>query len=406
MKQKFLLILIAIIACAMPTAAQRQKVSDEERSQAIMRVYDLLESGRWVMTIENITTTKVSYSQLVESNNYILVADQLMTIQIDKAGANAQTNINVYERKEAERYAYLHPDLIDASNKPHRGFYNVVKAETQTNRRGTQVVHKLYLSTPDDPNSNTFSRLIVDPLTMKANFGIYSGHLKPADEAVLINTQPYRTEAQQRTINAAQGTYTKAKETVKFKIIAGGDYVYSINSLRTPEAIDDIINPRTMTFEVGVGLDLHVDHWAKGLTLQAALTYSPLHISDDTPIYLRATKPEGSGTLWQKKPWDCRGDLINLNLGGQYAFGTGRVRPLIRAGATVRYFVNNSIKSHIDFNGMYKVTDDRFYFNFNTGIQAGAYVGTGCLIDLGRHTLGIHADAALDRAGLTAEFAF
>lgn len=395
----------------MPAAAQRTKVTDAEREQAVMRTYDLLNSGHWVMIIGNITTTAVSYSQLIATNNYILLSDSLMTIQIDTSGANVQTNLTKSQKEAAKSMEYWHPDLLDAKRMAQRDYRNVVKAETETNRRGTQVVHKLYLSTPDSPNSRVFSRLIIDPITLKASFGIFSGHLMPADEAQIVNLQPRTTDVQQRTIDHAKGigeltAEEKSQQRCAFKVIAGYNYTYSINSLRVPETIDKILDPHASSFEVGVGVDYHAPKWADGLTLQAALTYSPLRISDDRPITVHARKPTGTGYLVQTKPWQCRGDQLNLTFGGQYAFGSGRVRPIVRAGAVVRYYVNGTFGRKTDYAGMYKVTDDRFYLGFNTGIQAGAYVGTGCLVGLGRHTLGLHLDAALDRAGLTAEFAF
>lgn len=411
MRHRLLLIIVAAVLAIVPAAAQQKKVSAEEREQAVMRTYDLLNSGHWVMVIDNITTTAVSYTQLIATNNYILVSDSLMTIQIDPSGAQVQTNLTKSQKEHAQSMERWHPDQLDARRIARRDYSNVVKTETETNRRGTQIVHKLYLSTPDAPNSRVFSRLIIDPVTLKANFGIYSGHLMPADEAQIINLQPRTTDIQQRTIDHAKGiggltAEEKQQQRCAFKVIAGYNYTYSINSMRIPEVIDDILDPNASTFEVGVGIDYHAPKWAKGLAIQAALTYSPLRISDDRPIKVRARKPSGTGYLEQTKPWQCRGDLLNLNLGGQYAFGSGRVHPIVRAGVVVRYFVNGVFGHKTDYAGMYKVTDDRFYFGFNTGIQACAYVGTGCLFDLGRHTLGLHLDAALDRAGLTAEFAF
>lgn len=410
MKQKLLLILIAILAIV-PAAAQRTKVTAEEREQAVTRTCDLLNSGRWVMIIDNITTTAVSFSQLIATNNYILVADSLMTIQIDTSGAQVQTNLTKSQKEAAKSMEYWHPDQIEANRMAKRDYYNVASTKTETNRRGTQIVHKIFVSTPDHPMANTYMRLMIDPVTLRANFGIYSGHIMPADEAQLTNLQPRTTDAQQRTIDRAKGTggfsaEEMSRQRCAFKLIAGYNYTYSINSLRIPETIDKILDPKASSFEVGVGIDYHAPNWAEGLTLQAALTYSPLRISDDRPITVRARKPSGSGYLEQTKPWQCRGDQLNLTFGGQYAFGSGRVRPLVRAGAVVRYYVNGTFGHKTDYAGMYKVTDDRFYLGFNTGIQAGAYVGTGCLIDFGRHTLGLHLDAALDRAGLTAEFAF
>lgn len=410
MKKTLIIFLIAILGIA-PVAAQRTKVTDAEREQAVMRTYDLLNSGHWVMVIDNITTTSYSYSQLIATNNYILLSDSLLTIQVDTSGANVQTNLTKSQKEAAESMEYWHPDQLDAKRMTQRDYRNVVKVETETNRRGTQVVHKLFLSTPDSPNSRVYSRLIIDPITLQANFGIFSGHLMPADEAQIVNLQPRTTDVQQRTIDHANGIGGYTAEEMKqqrcaFKVIAGYNYTYSINSLRIPETIDKILEPYASSFEIGVGIDYHAPKWAEGLAMQVALTYSPLRISDDNPITVRARKPTGTGYREQTKPWQCRGDQLNLTFGAQYTFGTGRVRPLIRAGAVVRYYVNGVFGHKTDYAGMYKVTDDRFYFGFNPGLQAGAYVGTGCLFDLGRHTLGLHLDAALDRAGLSAEFAF
>lgn len=406
MKHSLTLLIIALLAAALPAAAQKKKVTDEERQQAIMRVYDLLESGKWVMVIDNITTTKVSYSQLLAESNYILVADSLMTIQVDVAGANVQTNLNPLERTAAEGYANRHPDRIEAARVTQRDYYHVVRTATETNRRGTQIVHKLYLSTPDNPNHSTFSRLMIDPITLEANFGVYSGHFMAADEAVLVNTQPRYTDAQQRTIDSRAGIDVKAHETVRFKLIAGYDYNYNVISTRIPETIDDVLDPCASTFQIGVGIDCHAAKWAQGLSLQGALTYSPLRISSAEPVKVLARNPDTKGYKYQTKPWQCRGDMLNISLGAQYSFGQGRVRPLIRGGVTVRYFINNVFKDNVDSNGMYRVTHEKFYYNFNNGLQASAYVGTGCTVDFGRHTLGLHLDAALDRAGLSAEFVF
>lgn len=194
---------VSLVSIALPAAAKSHKLTAEERAQAVMRTYDLLQSGQWVMIIENLQTTTWGFSNLLPDRNYMYIQDSLLVTQTDVTGAHGTSNLNIYQRNEIKRQYNVRPDIYSARRPVHKSFENVLSTEIRTNRSGTKVIYTLFVNSPDFPQK-TRMRMIIDPVTLSANVGICSGRLVPSNETMLYIPDPYLTPTQQRTIGNKQ----------------------------------------------------------------------------------------------------------------------------------------------------------------------------------------------------------
>lgn len=184
MSRPYLFLFLILSFLTLPLSAKRQKVSSGERAQAVMRIHDLLQSGQWVMVIDNITTTNFCFTQLLPERNYFCIEDGRLIRQTDITGAHRSDNLNAFQRKEVARYADIHPDYF-ASLRPVVRLRNKVESSSiRTNRKGTKVVYTLYISS-DYAGKNSFVRIVVDPITLAASDGWASGHIVPHDKFIL-----------------------------------------------------------------------------------------------------------------------------------------------------------------------------------------------------------------------------
>lgn len=111
------------------------------------------------------------------------------------------------------------------------------------------------------------------------------------------------------------------------------------------------------TFEAGFGTDIQFLQRARGLSLQlqgSYVMYSENWRSADAPI---GGHDYGSA------------NNIRIAAGPQYEFGHWPVRPLVRTGISYSFNLVNESNNHLHI-----------------------YSGAGCAVDVGRHTLLLHAD--------------
>lgn len=116
-------------------------------------------------------------------------------------------------------------------------------------------------------------------------------------------------------------------------------------------------NVQCATFEAGLGTDIQFMQRARGLSLQlqgSYVMYSKHWKSPDAPI---GGHDYGAA------------NNVRLAVGPQYEFGHWPVRPFVRTGVSYSFA---------------PVSDGNSYMHI--------YTGTGCAVDVGRHTLLLHAD--------------
>lgn len=188
-KNIFRILLLALCLLSLPASAKRHKVSAEERTAAIMRTYDLLQSGQWVMMIDDITTPKVSFTHLISERNYLYIEDSYLVVQTDITGAHSANNLNALERKEAARSAAAHLDYVASFRPGVCQKFKIASSDIRTNRKGTKVILNLYIDRPHY-TKKLFERIVIDPITMKASNGTLSGHIVPDNETLLIMRNP------------------------------------------------------------------------------------------------------------------------------------------------------------------------------------------------------------------------
>ena len=202
---RLLALSIALVCLSLPASAKRQKVTDEERAQAVMRTYDLLRSGQWVLLIDNITTTHYSYTQLLPDRNFLYIEDSLLVVQLDYTAAHLATNSNEVERSIKRRQFEARPDLYLNPRRAHRTFLNILESKIGTDRKGKKVVYTLYVSTPDFPN-RSLMRLVIDPISLTGGTGTYNGRIVPSDETLIAVPDPYISPENQRTLDKQRPT--------------------------------------------------------------------------------------------------------------------------------------------------------------------------------------------------------
>lgn len=188
-KNIFRILLLALCLLSLPASAKRHKVSAEVRTAAIMRTYDLLQSGQWVMMIDDITTAKVSFTHLISERNYLYIEDSYLVVQTDITGAHRATNLNSLQRQEAARYAGTHPEITTGFCPGSCEKFKIASSDIRTNRKGTKVILNLYIDRPHY-TKKLFERIVIDPITMKASNGTLSGHIVPDNETLLIIRNP------------------------------------------------------------------------------------------------------------------------------------------------------------------------------------------------------------------------
>ena len=185
----------------------------------------------------------------------------------------------------------------------------------------------------------------------------------------------------------------------RFKVVGGYDFYNSKMYERFPRYnhpdVENSDDARCHSFEVGVGVDLSLEREVPGLMLQAALTYSP---------YRSHKYSARKGKL----TYVCKSHFIIYSLGAQYAFGHGRVRPIVRGGVSneeVAFAYSRTSKEATDH--IISQKDNLVTFGLvDWKSTIGYYVGAGCLVGCGRHNVALHADYSRRHIGVTADFIF
>lgn len=177
-----ILLLLALLLLALPASAKRKKVTDEERAVAIAEVMHMLKNDLWTFHIDNINSTRVSFSHLDPRTNYIYVEDGHLVLQTDKTASFVMPNM-------APRAPFMgsgraQHEFHMAMRPVYRQVYDVVVTETALNRRGTKVVHTVVIADPH--GRRTTQRITIDPVTLHANVGVYSGRIEPQQEVLLF----------------------------------------------------------------------------------------------------------------------------------------------------------------------------------------------------------------------------
>lgn len=177
-----ILLLLALLLLALPASAKRKKVTDEERAVAIAELVDMLKNDRWTFYIDHINSTRVSFSHLDPRTNYIYIEDGHLVLQTDKTSSFVMPNM-------APRAPYMgsgraQHEFRMAMRPVYRQVYDVVVTETSLNRRGTKVIYTVIMADPR--GHRTTQRITIDPVTLNANVGVYSGRIEPQQEVLLF----------------------------------------------------------------------------------------------------------------------------------------------------------------------------------------------------------------------------
>lgn len=186
-----------------------------------------------------------------------------------------------------------------------------------------------------------------------------------------------------------------------FKVLGGYNYYLPKMVRRMPWDITEE-QATCHTAEIGVGVDVNMDRAVKGLSFQASLDYSHYrsamgHSTIETYNILDELVSS------QECNYRAVGNLVTLQAGFQYAIGTARVKPLVRGGVSYMICIEDFTQDN-DFVVL-EPGRDRYYLNGEVEYP-GFYLGTGCLVACGKHTLGLHLDYGMKRVGATLEFVF
>lgn len=174
-----ILLLLALLLLALPASAKRKKVTDEERAVAIAELVDMLKNDRWTFYIDHINSTRVSFSHLDPRTNYIYIEDGHLVLQTDKTSSFVMPNMPPYYGSGRAMH-----DFRMAMRPVFRQVYDVVVTETSLNRRGTKVIYTVIMADPR--GHRTTQRITIDPVTLVAHVGVYSGRIEPQQEVILV----------------------------------------------------------------------------------------------------------------------------------------------------------------------------------------------------------------------------
>lgn len=175
-----ILLLLALFLLALPMSAKRKKVTDEERAQAIAVMVDMLKNDRWTMFIDNINSSHIGFSQLIPERNYIYIEDKHLVLQTDKTMSFVSRNFTPMSFYGSGR---VRGELLMAMRPVDRHVFDVIVTEISLNRKGTKVY--LSIICADSRGHRSRQRMTIDPVTLRANIGVYSGRIEPVDEVIL-----------------------------------------------------------------------------------------------------------------------------------------------------------------------------------------------------------------------------
>lgn len=173
-----ILLLLAVLLLALPASAKRKKVSDQERALAIVEVVEMLKTERWTFYIDHINSPRVSFSQLIPERNYIYVEDGRLVIQTDKTSSFVMPNMA--PRSPFFGSGRAQHEFRMAMLPVYRQIYDVVVTETTLNHKGTKIYYTITMK--DSYGRTTRQHMTVNPLTLTASIGVYSGRIEPVQE--------------------------------------------------------------------------------------------------------------------------------------------------------------------------------------------------------------------------------
>lgn len=144
------------------------------------------------------------------------------------------------------------------------------------------------------------------------------------------------------------------KAEAHFKLCAG----YNMQTITNNRKLHKGSGNRCAMFDAGLGTDIRFLQRAKGLSLQLQASY----VMHSKFCYTNDEFPT-------RNHYNYASNGILFSAGPQYEFGHWLVRPLVRAG------ISYSLSTGLDSENFLHL-----------------YTGAGCAIDVGRHTLLVHAD--------------
>lgn len=177
-----ILLLLALLLLALPASAKRKQVTVEELAAAIAELVDMLKTDRWTFHIDHIDSPRVGFSNLDPRLNYVYIEDHHLFLQTDKRSSFVRPNM----APRPPFFGSLHGrnQIRTAMVPVYRQVYDVIFTETALNRKGTKVIYTVTMA--DKNGQRTRQRITIDPLTLTASVGVYSGHIKPVEEVILM----------------------------------------------------------------------------------------------------------------------------------------------------------------------------------------------------------------------------
>lgn len=171
-------LLLTLLLLALPASAKRKSVTTEERANAIAELVDMLQNERWTFFIDHINTSRVAFAQLTPERNYMYIENNRLVLQTDKTTSFVMPNMPPHSHYYGSGRA--HYDFHMAMLPVFRQIYDVVVTETSLNRKGTKVIYSITMA--DHHGHRTRQRMTIDPITLTASIGVYSGRIEPLQE--------------------------------------------------------------------------------------------------------------------------------------------------------------------------------------------------------------------------------
>ena len=207
--------------------------------------------------------------------------------------------------------------------------------------------------------------------------------------------------------------YDEKSEKVKvhFKAIAGYAYYSKDEPTRWDRNRTRLTDYPGSTYEIGIGLEIDLPRYMKGLSAEAGLYITPK--KKTTKNINENIVNEYEEILFTNKVYEYEKSIYTLSLGGIKQFGNGKIMPLVRCGGFLSFHTSQE-ETSIYYNKYNNTKDVDVCDIHDDDKLIGIYLGAGIQIPVGKHYARLHGDwyssivkantANMAKWGITAEF--
>lgn len=179
MKKIFSIVFLFLFA--FPFSGEAHKITKEQRADAILQLYDIINKRQWQITTERVVNGFETFDQLDKSRNFLFVSDSMQVFQFDMSGARVrhrdrECGPNCWHGNKWHDPKYL--SLKDPGY--YTGKRKILSLDMHANKKGSVVT--VTLKTQGEMIGHTIiTKLYIDPITLRVNYNNYDAGRKGPD---------------------------------------------------------------------------------------------------------------------------------------------------------------------------------------------------------------------------------